>query len=245
MTHAPGHENDQHHQEGTLDLWLAALMVFFLGVGAFATYALTAPDTKKAHVKVLPNNKPFEGTSFDTPVSTYTSSLPQPDQSASKKSSTSKSTQAKTTAGEKATEYKSVSFDILGGFFYEDPNAGEADEVLTIGPKIEKDIIPAEVLALKGKPVAVKGFMVPIKVEDGVVKTFLLVKNQMLCCYGQMPRLNDWVYIKMKEGATADFFKDIEVTVYGTLDVGEEKEKGIVLSIYRMEADRMEGPLDL
>jgi hypothetical protein len=140
----------------------------------------------------------------------------------------------------------SVGFDTLGAFYYEIPSA-DGDTVKLADPQLArpKDQIPAPVKALTGKKVAVQGFMVPVKVEKGATKQFLLVKDQSLCCFGRMPRMNEWVSVKMAGDKSARFIGDQPITVFGTLTVGEEYEKGEVLSIFRMEADDVAGPLDL
>jgi len=40
--------------------------------------------------------------------------------------------------------------------------------------------------------VAVTGFMLPTKMDKGLVTEFLLVKESMMCCYGVMPKINEW-----------------------------------------------------
>lgn len=143
-------------------------------------------------------------------------------------------------------DFLSVGFDTLGAFYYEIPsNDGETLKLADPQLARPKDQIPAPVKALTGKKVAVQGFMVPVKVEKGATKQFLLVKDQSLCCFGRMPRMNEWVSVKMAGDKSARFIGDQPITVFGTITVGEEYEKGEVLSIFRMEADDVAGPLDL
>jgi len=87
--------------------------------------------------------------------------------------------------------------------------------------------------------------MVPIDLKNGKSTKFLLVKDQSLCCFGRMPRMNEWVSVKMKAGKSARVIQDQPVTVFGSLDVGELIDSGEVQSIYRIESEDVAGPLDL
>ena len=36
----------------------------------------------------------------------------------------------------------------------------------------------------------IKGFMLPLKVEKGVVTELLIMRDQSMCCYGVTPKIN-------------------------------------------------------
>jgi len=70
------------------------------------------------------------------------------------------------------------------------------------------------------------------------VKTFSLVKDRSLCCFAKTPRMNDKVYVRMREGRFARYINDQAITVFGMFKVGEAFDKnGQVTSIYRLEGD--------
>lgn len=134
--------------------------------------------------------------------------------------------------------YKHVTFDFLADYDYEMADPLAAAKARAAGESdADTQRIPRVVRELDGSDVAVQGFMVPIKLEQGGVKTFLLVRNQMMCCFGIMPKLNEWIYVKMKNDKPGKFVPDFPVTVSGRLSVGEEIKNGRVVSLYRMEAD--------
>jgi hypothetical protein len=81
--------------------------------------------------------------------------------------------------------------------------------------------------------------------KNGKTTRFLLVKDQSLCCFGRMPRMNEWVSVTMKPGKAARVIQDQPVTVFGSIAVGEDMDKGEVLSIYRVDSEDVAGPLDL
>lgn len=100
--------------------------------------------------------------------------------------------------------------------------------------------IPEDVRALNGRKVQIGGFMVPVEFAKDNIRTFLLVKNRMMCCFGAAVSMNDWVYVTMKEGRAAEFHQDVLVKVSGVLEVGEKIEDGMVMSIYRLTGESIE-----
>ena len=49
--------------------------------------------------------------------------------------------------------------------------------------------------------VAMEGFMVPTVVnEENMVKEFLLMPDQLSCCFGQAPEANGWVVARSEKG---------------------------------------------
>ncbi len=138
-------------------------------------------------------------------------------------------------------EYLPVSFDTLAGFPYEEPIPNEGEKPEDVEERRKKDQIPALVQALNGQRTVVEGWMVPMEVaDDGSVRSFVLVKTQPQCCFGDMQAMNEWVDVTMTGGKNAEFNVDMPMKVFGELEVGEQMEDGFVLSIYRMKADRVE-----
>ena len=69
--------------------------------------------------------------------------------------------------------------------------------------------------------------------------SFILARNQATCCYGIVPRLNEWMFVQMKKGASTDAIMDVPLTVFGTLSVGEEKKQNQAWNLYRMVSDKV------
>jgi len=113
-----------------------------------------------------------------------------------------------------------VDFDFLGGFDYE-----------------RDERIPEKVKELNGKTVNITGFMLPIDFDSGVVKSFMLLNNQMGCCFGVLPRVNEFIYVEMPEGKSTKYLTDIPLRVTGRLEV---VDLNLVGGIYSMTADRVE-----
>ena len=128
----------------------------------------------------------------------------------------------------KTDGYENVGFDRLAAFEYTPPES-EAGV---------KSQIPEKIKALDQKKVAVTGFMLPTKMDKGLVKEFLLVKDAMMCCYGAMPKVNEWIVVKMN-GAGVKPLMDLPITFEGKLRVGEMFENGYLTGVYLLEGDRM------
>jgi len=138
--------------------------------------------------------------------------------------------------------YQTVSFNTLSGFKYIEPVPKEGAKPEEVEAQRKKDQIPAEIAALSGKKVALEGWMVPMQVDDdGGVKSFVLVKTQPQCCFGDTQAMNEWVDVTMPPNIKAEFNVDRPIMVYGELQVGEKMEDGFVLSIFRMLADKVSG----
>lgn len=131
--------------------------------------------------------------------------------------------------------FLALPWDGLSGYDYDTDSATELHAAnRPIG------MIPRAIAKLDGRTVMLKGFMLAVTMDDDRVKEFMLMKNQLLCCYGVTPKMNEWVYVTCR--ANADYVKDVPVTVYGRLRVGEQFDGGALNSIYRLDADDVELP---
>jgi len=129
-----------------------------------------------------------------------------------------------------------ITFDKLASYVYKYPDLDTSDPVQV------QDTIPESVRQLSGKTVSIQGFMIPIKLAGDQVTEFLLVRSQFFCCFGQVPKMNEWLHVIMDDGKTAPFSQDVPLTVFGKLDVGEVIENGVVMSLYRLKSDEVREP---
>lgn len=98
--------------------------------------------------------------------------------------------------------------------------------------------IPAKVRALNGKKVCISGYMLPVKMENGFVKECLVMRNQMMCCFGRRPELNEWVVVKMT-GKGVPSTMDTPISFYGTLYVGEIFENSVFEGLYELAGEKI------
>jgi hypothetical protein len=113
-----------------------------------------------------------------------------------------------------------------------DPNAKPG----SAGPSLGRQI-PDAVRSLDGRKAVVTGFMLPIKMEGGLVTEFLLMRSQMMCCYGVVPQVNEWVLVRMAKGVHQ--LMDVPVSFGGQLHVKELYENGFLTAIYQLDGDKM------
>jgi hypothetical protein len=136
-----------------------------------------------------------------------------------------------------------VGFEKLSGYNIEVPDdlLGPLTNDAAAAAAKTDAMIPEPVRALDKTRVSLKGFMLPLKVEGGLVTELLIMKDQSMCCYGSTPKLNEWVSIKMT-GAGVKAIMDQPVTLFGKLHVGEMRENGYLVGIYKMDGEKMQGP---
>ena len=139
----------------------------------------------------------------------------------------------------KSGDYLAVGFDKLGAFPIQ-TRWEMTDPVRIKGTQIMKNEVPPSIKALDGEKVAVQGFMMPVKLENGLVKEFFLMKNQASCCYGIPMQANEMLTVHMT-GAAVKCTMDQPLTVCGKLHVSEtHNENGSLNSIYRLDGDKMD-----
>jgi hypothetical protein len=143
-------------------------------------------------------------------------------------------------------EYLRVNFDELASYDYDPfeavaPDLGggthkvvEADAGPQPAAPVKNSQIPERIMALNKKKIIVQGFMVPIEFKRDAVRSFLLVRNQMMCCFGAMIGMNEWLMVQMDGEKRTSYVQDVPTTVYGELEVGEDIQNGMVMSLYRL-----------
>lgn len=234
-------------------LWVEFLIFFALGFGVMFLYWLMQAKTKETaqasapaviHGQPLINigaKSPDASDPLKTDASAQKTVLPEAPaktEAASAKTPAAKSGEGKT--GDETYTY--TSWDTLGGFFYQPPDP-DAEPIPGL-PK-PKNEIPKSIQAMNGKKVLLQGYMVPLRTKKGEVTEFILCKFVPACCFGDTIKMNEWVHVKMQQDKSCQYVPSQTITVFGTFDVGEVKDQGVVLSIFRMTADQVAGPPEL
>jgi hypothetical protein len=125
--------------------------------------------------------------------------------------------------------YEAVSFSTLSNFEYELPDP--------LDPSAKPDLnqLPAAIKSLNGKQVSIRGFMLPLDLDNTGVGEFMLNGSLDMCYFGAPVRMNEWVLVRM-EGTKKARFTHLPIVVSGKLEVGEQMKNGRVMSLYRMSA---------
>lgn len=132
--------------------------------------------------------------------------------------------------------YLRVGFDQLASYQFTPPPY-DPSLPADAKPPTGEEQIPAEIKSLNGKKAVVTGFMVPVKIDKGLVTEFLLMRNQMACCYGAVPNMNEWVIVRMQKGIQP--LMDTPISFYGVLKVGAVFENGYMTGIYELDGEKM------
>jgi hypothetical protein len=145
-------------------------------------------------------------------------------------------TPEKVGAPELENGYLKLGFEQLASYAFNPPPFDPSADPKATPPSGEEQI-PATVKAWNGKKAVVTGFMVPVKMDKGLVTEFLLMRNTMACCYGTVPNMNEWVVVKMKNGVQP--MMDVPVAFYGSIKVGAMFENGYMTGLYELDGEKM------
>ena len=113
-----------------------------------------------------------------------------------------------------------LDFDILGAWDFDETR---------------DDPFPELVMALQGKKVLMRGFMLP-DVDFEHITKFHLVRSLWGCCFGAPPRMNELIRVTTPDEEGMDYdYNPLEVV--GTLEIVFEMEDGILEDLYRLRAE--------
>jgi hypothetical protein len=93
--------------------------------------------------------------------------------------------------------------------------------------------IPADVKALNGSKIRLRGYMIPMDQAESITQ-FALVPSLLSCCFGQPPQIQHTIVVKVPKGKAVSYYPD-EISVEGTLNVEEKKEDGFIVSIFDVD----------
>ena len=98
----------------------------------------------------------------------------------------------------------------------------------------KRDLLPKKIESLEGQLVRLRGYMLPSFQQSGI-KKFVLVRDNMECCFGPGAAIYDCVIIEMQGSASASFSVR-PMAVEGIFSVSEFKgPDGNHLAIYHID----------
>ena len=107
------------------------------------------------------------------------------------------------------------------------------------GEPFDRGILPPAVDALQGQRVRIRGYILPSFQQRGITQ-FVLVRDNMECCFGPGALLHDCVVVRMRPGKSADF-SIRPVAVAGSFRIEELKgPDGKHLAVYAIDGDAVE-----
>ena len=133
------------------------------------------------------------------------------------------------------TGCEDLDFATLSGFPFDvTSQMAEGSNNLVAASATTRAKIPRTVQNLDNQFVAIRGFLLPLKMNNGLTIEFLLMRNQNMCCFGSVPKINEWICVDpVGEGVKP--VMDQPITIMGKLRVGELRENGYLVGIYRMD----------
>jgi hypothetical protein len=107
------------------------------------------------------------------------------------------------------------------------------------GAAFTSDLLPQRVTALEQERIRIRGYILPSFQQTGLTQ-FVLVRDNMECCFGPGAALYDCVVVRMQPGKTANF-SIRPVAVSGIFRLQELKgPDGKHLAIYALDGDAVE-----
>src|SRR5262249_21303028 len=105
------------------------------------------------------------------------------------------------------------------------------------GDPFDRNLLTDKVKELDGKKIRVRGFILPSFQQSGI-KQFVLVRDNMECCYGPGALLHDCILVEMQGSATATFTVR-PVSVEGTFSIREVKVGDKHWAIYHLDGNQV------
>jgi hypothetical protein len=107
------------------------------------------------------------------------------------------------------------------------------------GDPFTRDLLPKRVTALEREPIRIRGYILPSFQQTGLTQ-FVLVRDNMECCFGPGAALYDCIVVRMRPGKSTNF-SIRPVAVAGTFRLEELRgPDGKHLAIYAMDGDAVE-----
>ncbi len=99
----------------------------------------------------------------------------------------------------------------------------------------ERSMLTPKIEDLFGRRIRIRGFMFPTLKKRGL-KDFVLVRDNLECCFGPGAALFDCIVVHMNEGQTAEY-SIRPIAIEGTFRLEEIVLDGTHLAIYRLDCE--------
>ena len=120
-----------------------------------------------------------------------------------------------------------------------DKNFDDLKFEMELDDKFERTLLTDEIEGLFGQQIRIRGYIFPTLKKRGL-KQFILVRDNLECCFGPGAALFDCILVHMTEGNTAEF-SIRPVAVEGKLSFDQFLDyDGTTRAIYRLDGDSVE-----
>lgn len=104
------------------------------------------------------------------------------------------------------------------------------------GGAFQRSMLTERIESLAGKKIRIRGYVHPAVFTQTGITNFVLVRDNMECCFGPGAMLYDCIMVAMKPGKSIDFTTR-PIAVEGVFSIEEVVYDGQHLAIYRIDAD--------
>ena len=102
------------------------------------------------------------------------------------------------------------------------------------GSRFKREMLTKKIVQLNEKPIKIRGYMLPSFQQKGITQ-FVLVRDNMECCFGPGAALYDCILVEMVAGKSTSYTVR-PVSVEGKFSISEFKDPdGNHLAIYRLD----------
>jgi hypothetical protein len=107
------------------------------------------------------------------------------------------------------------------------------------GDPFKRSLITTAIEKLDGTRIRIRGYILPPFQQSGLTR-FVLVRDNMACCFGPGAAIYDSMFVELKPGQTTDY-TIAPIMIEGTFNIHEvEGIGGKPISIYHVLADKVE-----
>lgn len=106
------------------------------------------------------------------------------------------------------------------------------------GDPFQRSLLTEKIAKLQGKLIRIRGYILPSFQQKGITQ-FVLVRDNMECCFGPGAALHDCILVEMTSGRSASFTVR-PVAVAGKFEISEFKgPDGKHLAIYKIVGENV------
>jgi len=93
---------------------------------------------------------------------------------------------------------------------------------------------PESMKALDGEAVSIVGYMIALDFEEDRVTRFMLVRDLAACCFGGMPRPDEWIDVTVTEPCPYWVYRPVRVRGHLSVGLAEELEDELMRSVLQI-----------
>ena len=107
---------------------------------------------------------------------------------------------------------------------------------MKINDPFDRSMLTKKITEYDGQKIKIRGYILPSFKQDGLTQ-FVLVRDNLECCFGPGAAIYDCVMVEMKAGKSASYSVR-PVTVEGGFKIVEWKDyDGVIRAIYHLDGD--------